>query len=215
MLCDILVRAVATGWLIAVGYQDVRRREVSNWLTLLPLLALVCFRLGSAVVRLASSGAWSPAVADDIAVAAAFLAVVLSDRWWTFLPPAAGAVALAGTPAGQLIVVAWLLALGLAKAGIVGEADGKVVMALLALFPALPLVLCLLTASLLVSLAVLVKRMGAATPVLLRAVVKDGLAGGFPARTGASGVALIPLTPVLALGAAVYLWPLWLMEVGR
>jgi hypothetical protein len=187
MLCDILVRAVVMAWLVAVGYQDVRRRQVSNWLTVPPLLGLVCFHLGSAVVRLASLRAWSPAVADGIAIAAAFLAIALSDRWWTFVPPAAGAVALAGlagTSAGQLVVVAWLLALGLARAGIVGEADGKVVMVLVALFPDLPLALCLLAASLLVSLAVLVRRVGAATPVLLRAVVKDGLAGRFPARTG-------------------------------
>jgi hypothetical protein len=217
MLCDMLVRAAVTAWLVAVGCQDLRQREVSNWLTLPPLLGLACFHLGSAVVRLVSSRTWSPTVADGIAVAAAFLAVVLSDRWWTFVPPAAGALALAGlagTSAGQLVVVAWLLALALSKAGIVGEADGKLVMALLALFPDLPLALCLLAASLLASLAVLARRVGAATPVLLRAVVKDGLAGRFPARTGAAGVALIPLTPVLGLGAVVYLWPLWLMGVA-
>jgi hypothetical protein len=211
MLCDILVRAVITAWLVAVGCQDVRRREVSNWLTLPPLVGMTCFHLGSAVVKLASSRAWSPATADGIAVAVAFLAVLLSDHWWAFLPPAAGAVALAGTPAGQLMVLAWFLALGLSKAGIVGEADGKVVMALLALFPDLPLAVCLLAASLLASLAVLARRVGAATPLLLRAVVQDGLAGRFPARTGAPGVALIPLTPVLALGAIAYLWPLWLL----
>mgnify|MGYP007109726690 CR=1 FL=1 len=38
-------------------------------------------------------------------------------------------------------------------------------------------------------------------------------AGQVPARTGEKGVAAIPLTPVLAVGAAVYLWPLYLLGV--
>jgi len=45
--------------------------------------------------------------------------------------------------------------------------------------------------------------------VVLAETLRAGLKGRFPVRGGQRAVAVIPLTPVLAVGALAYLWPLW------
>jgi hypothetical protein len=216
MTFESVLRLAATAWMVVVAYQDVRKREISNWLTVLPLVIAVVYRVMTAAVALVSSGTWMPPVADGCVVLLAFVAIMLSDRWLTFIPAAltTGMLAwVAGTPTSYLTVIAWFLMLGAAKAGILGEADAKMVMALLAFFPAPALAVCLLGACGLVSFAVLIRKMGLATPILLRLVVRDALRGQFPARTEDAGVAVIPLAPVLAAGALVYLWILPLLGV--
>lgn len=216
MTSELVLRLAATAWMVVAAYSDIRKREVSNWLTVLPLVAAVAYRVVIAAIALVSSGTWMPTVVDGVVVLIAFFAIVLSDRWLTFLPPALGASLLAwlaGTQASLLIVIAWFLMLGAAKAGILGEADAKVVMALLVFFPDLALAVCLLAACGLVAFAVLIRKMGLATPILLRLVARDAIKGRFPARTGNSGVAVIPLVPVLAAGALVYFWLLPLLGV--
>lgn len=216
MLSRMTLQLAATVWVIAVAYQDIRKREISNWLTVLPLVMAVVYQAVLAVITRVTAGTWTPAVADGGVVLLAFVAVLLSDHWLTFAPAAAvtGLLAwLAGSLASHLVAIGWLLMLGAAKAGILGEADAKVVMTLLAFFPDLPLAVCLLVACGLVSFTVLVRKMGLATPVLLAYVIRDGLKGRFPAQTGNSGVAVIPLAPVLAVGTLVYLWLLPLLGV--
>jgi hypothetical protein len=218
---SILARLGVTAWLSVMAWQDVKRRRLPHWGTTIPLAALACYHAGWGVGRWLAAG-WTPAIADGLAAGLAFLAVLLSDSWWASLP-AAGALALAfaqGATAGQTIAVAWLVALALAKAGIVGEGDAKVAMVSFALYPDPLLGACLLGACLLAGGIALARRLGRAAPVLVRLTLRDGLAGRFPARTGDTGVLVVPLAPVLAVGALVYLWlvlsfvegPLWLLR---
>ena len=194
------VRIAVSIWLLILSVLDIRRWRLPHLLTTVPVIALGVY----AVVRLLKQ----PSAVDSLALALAFISVLASDTWAALLP-AAGALTIAfwwGNLASQVTVVGWLLALALAKAGIVGAGDSKVMMVLLALFPDLRLVACIVVAAVAVSGLLLLKRMGAATPLLLLAVARDGLAGRFPARTGEKGVLRIPLAPAIALGALVYLW---------
>ena len=148
---------------------------------------------------------------DDCALCLAFLSVLLSDHRLALVPAVAGlAVTFAGgSGQGQAAVTGWLVSLGLAKAGIVGEGDAKVVMVLLALCPDPSLAVCLLITAGLTGLVVLLRRARRATLVVLAETLRAGLKGRFPVRAGERAVAVIPLTPVLAVGALAYLWPLW------
>lgn len=199
------LRVLVSVWLLILSVLDVRYRRLPHLLTTVPLVALGV----AAAIR--SVSAWLVGgndVANSLALALAFMAVLASDTW-AALAPAVGALWLAfwwGTPSGQIVVVGWLTALALAKAGIVGAGDSKVAMVLLALFPDLRLAICLVVVIVLVSGLLLIRRMGLATPLLVWSVVRDGLAGHLPARTEEKGVVQIPLVPVIALGTLGYLW---------
>lgn len=220
MAYEVAVRLAVTAWLAWVSWEDIRRRRLSHWATTVLVVAVGLVALGMGIIGLVVGAAWPFSLLrgnalDDLALGLALIAVVLSDSPAALIP-AAGGVGLAfwrGTVAGQTATVAWLLALALAKAGIIGAGDAKVGMVLTALFPDPLMGWCLLGACGLAGAVVLARRMGWAAPFLVREVVRDGLAGNFPARTGEKGVAVIPLTPVLAAGAVVYLWPLWLLGV--
>lgn len=199
------LRILVSVWLLILSVLDVRYRRLPHLLTTVPLVVLGV----AAAIR--SVSAWLVGgnnVANPLALALAFVAILASDTW-AALSPAVGALWLAfwwGTPSGQIAVVGWLTALALAKAGIVGAGDSKVAMVLLALFPDLRLAVCLVVVIVLVSGFLLIRRMGPATPLLVWSVVRDGLAGHLPARTGEKGVVQIPLVPVMTLGTLFYLW---------
>jgi hypothetical protein len=201
-----------TIWLVILVVQDVRHRRLSHWLTTVPLVVIAIVALGTAVFNWLAEG-WSPFVADPVALVLAFIAVLVSDTW-AALVPAVSALALAwwqGTPAGQVAVTCWLIALALAKAGAWGAGDAKVLMILLALYPDVRLAIAVAAAILLIGLAMLVRRLGPAFPFLLLMTLRDGLAGRFPARTGETGVVVTGLMPVIAAGALVYVWGLYLL----
>jgi hypothetical protein len=200
-----------TIWLVILVVQDVRHRRLSHWLTTVPLV-VIAIALGTAVFNWLAEG-WSPFVADPVALVLAFIAVLVSDTW-AALVPAVSALALAwwqGTPAGQVAVTCWLIALALAKAGAWGAGDAKVLMILLALYPDIRLAIAVAAAIIVLGLAMLVRRLGPAFPFLLLMTLRDGLAGRFPARTGETGVVVTGLMPVIAAGALVYVWGLYLL----
>jgi hypothetical protein len=201
-----------TLWLVILVIQDVRHRRLSHWLTTVPLVGMAIIALGTAVANWLAGG-WSRFVADPVALVLAFIAVLASDTW-AALVPAVNALVLAwwqGTPAGQVAVTGWLVALALAKAGIWGEGDAKVLMILLALYPDIRLAIAVAAAIIVLGLAMLVRRLGPAFPFLLLMTFRDGLAGRFPARTGETGVVVTGLMPVIAAGALVYVWGLYLL----
>lgn len=197
-------RAVLSAWLLVLSVLDVRYRRLPHLLTTVPVVGLGVMAVVRAVLAWLAGGN----VVDPLALALAFVAVLASDTW-AALVPAAGSLVLAfgwGTSAGQVAAVGWLVALALARAGIVGAGDSKVAMVLLALFPDLRMVVCLVAAVVLVSGFLLVRRVGLAAPFLVLSVVRDGLAGRLPARTGEKGVVRVPLVPAMALGALVCFW---------
>lgn len=201
-----VLRVAVSVWLLILSVLDIRRRRLPHLLTTVPVVALGV----GAVVRTVLAWAGGGNIADPLTLALAFVAVLASDTW-AALVPAAGALSVTlqwGSVAGQIATAGWLVALALAKAGVVGAGDSKVAMVLLALFPDLRLVVSMVVAIIAVGGALLVRRMGLATPLLILSVVRDGLAGRFPSRTGESGVVRIPLVPVMAVGALAYLWML-------
>ncbi len=192
-------RIGVTLWLIALAVLDVRRRELPHALTTLPLLLVaVALMLHAFTTR----------DGDAAAVVLAFGAVLLSDSWLAVLPAfaALGAAVVIGTDAGRVTVVAWLLALAAAQGGMLGAGDAKVIMLLLVAYPDVRLGLTLLAVTGVVGLALMAYLARGATPLWLLSIAQDLLAFKPPARTGESGRLNLPLVPLLAGGALIYLW---------
>ncbi len=202
-------RILVTLWLITLSVFDMRRRQLPHALTTSPLIViggLISIRAIASIFGLAVPGQdW-----DNAAILLAFAAILLSDTWLAVWPAlaAVGSVFLFGTSIGQVIVITWLLALGMSKAGILGEGDAKVIMILLALYPDARLGVVLLVTLALVGIGLMLVQMRAATSLWLLSIARDLLAFKVPARTGEAGVLNVPLAPLLATGALIYLWSL-------
>jgi hypothetical protein len=202
-----LSRILVTLWLITLSVFDVRRRQLPHTLTTLPLIViggLISIRAVASIFGLAGTGQdW-----NNAAILLAFAAILLSDTWLAVWPAlaAVGSVFLFGTSIGQVIVITWLLALSMSKAGILGEGDAKVSMILLALYPDARLGAVLLVTLALVGIGLMLVQMRAATSFWLLSIARDLLAFKVPARTGEVGVLNVPLAPLLAIGALIYLW---------
>ena len=204
-----LSRISITLWLITLSVLDVRRRQLPHTLTTLPLIViggLISIRAVASIFGLAVPGQdW-----DNAAILLAFAAILLSDTWLAIWPAlaAVGSVFLFGTSIGQVIVITWLLVLGMSKAGILGEGDAKVIMILLALYPDARLGVVLVVTLALVGIGLMLVQLRAATSLWLLSIARDLLAFKVPARTGETGVLNMPLVPLLATGALIYLWGL-------
>jgi hypothetical protein len=204
--CD-LSRALVTLWLLVLSVLDVRRRQLPHPLTTLPLLligGLISLRASASLFGAELPGqAW-----DNTAILLAFAAVLLSDTWLALIPgfAAAGTAFVLGSAVGQVIVVAWLLAVSLSKAGILGAGDAKVVMILLAVYPDVRLGAALLITITIVGAGLMLVQLRTAMPLWLLSIAHDLIAFKVPARTGEAGVLNLPLVPLLAVGAGIYLW---------
>lgn len=211
-------RILVTLWLITLSVFDMRRRQLPHTLTTLPLIViggLISIRAVLSLLRLDMPGQdWDGIVPifgwDNAVVLLAFASILLSDTWLAVWPALAafGSAFLFGTSIGQVIVITWLLALGMSKAGILGEGDAKVIMILLALYPDARLGAVLLVTLTLVGIGLMLVQLRAATSLWLLAIARDLLAFKVPARTGETGVLNVPLAPLLATGALIYLWSL-------
>lgn len=192
-------RIGVTLWLIALAVLDVRRRELPHRLTTLPLLL---------VVAVLTVRAFTTKDGDAAVVVLVFGVVLLSDSWLAVLPAfaALGASVVIGTDAGRVTVAAWLLALAAAQAGIMGAGDAKVIMLLLVAYPDARLGLALLAVTGVVGLALMAFLARGATGLWLLSIAQDLIAFKPPARTGEIGRLNLPLVPLLAGGALIYLW---------
>lgn len=184
-------RLALSAWLCVLAAQDVRRGEVSNWLTVPPLLAV-------ALVRPLLPGGWP--------VALALALILVAAQWPRLALPALAGLTLClwwAIPAGlEATVGVWALCFILWRLGVIGGADAKVVMTLTGLFPDGRLAWLLLAAWFLWSVGFLAVRLrGRAPRSLLHAA--GGLARlPVEEETGTRG----PLLPAVALGGLVYLW---------
>jgi hypothetical protein len=198
MGCEPVIRLVVTGWLVALSVIDLRRRELPHWATTWPLVGVTWVT----VALLATGECWwgeasGGSRSDGLAMGLAFLAVLLSDGWAAF-HPAAAALGLAfgvGTEAMQVVALAWLISLALAKLSVMGEADAKVMMILIVLFPDPLLVACAVLAELVLGMALLVWQHGRAAPASLWLTLR----GEGPGTE-------VPGMPLLAAGALAYVW---------
>lgn len=132
-----MIASVTVLWLSACAWQDVRRREIANWLTVPPLLLVAAWRL--------LSGDWAAAAL----LAAVLVASDLPQPWrWVLATGAAAALFPFGVQQGVEIALLGIFAAWAAwEAGAFGAADAKLLMALLMLFPSLALVAWLAAAN--------------------------------------------------------------------
>jgi hypothetical protein len=200
-------RTLVTLWLITLSVFDVRRRQLPHTLTTLPLIViggLISIRSLMSLLGLDMPGqSW-----DNAVIFLAFAAILLSDTWLAVWPAlaAVGSAFLFGTSIGQVIVITWLLALSMSKAGILGEGDAKVIMILLAIYPDAHLCAVLIVTLAIVGIGLMFVQLRAAMPLWLLSIAHDLLALKVPARTGEAGLLNLPLAPLLAIGALIYLW---------
>jgi Flp pilus assembly protein protease CpaA len=207
MTCDLVSRLLVTLWLALMAYHDLRQRELPHWGTTIPLSIL-----GAGISWLWVVREDATALSNSVAISLAFLAIVSSDTWLAAVP-GLGALVIAwaaGTLSSQTTTVAWMLALALSRAGIVGAGDAKLVMVLAGLFPDPGLGLSLLLAAGLTGVVVLVMRTGRTAPALVWLAFCDMRRGRWPKPVAQDDALTIALAPALALGGALYLWLSWI-----
>ncbi len=197
MVLDLIESIVLTTWLVALTYSDLRTRSVPVWATAVPLVLLGLTR---AVIIPPDGRIWP----GGVAVGFALLMVLLSDTP-SVVFPAGAALFCAGLsgPATRVLVGSWFLALVLAAVNIWGAGDGKVFVVLMALFPAVELLVTLGVALVVGSVITLLYRRRRATSQVSTKALRAALRLPFPNRTGERGT--LPAVPWLALGTALYL----------
>lgn len=198
---NIWLAVVCMLWLAWAAWQDVRTKEVSNWLTIPPLFGVALWWL--------ARGEWRV-----IALLVILVGIVETmDRRHIY--PAAAIVLAVSAGAGvsymaaaqvRLILIAWSALWAIWVTQKAGGADVKVVMALLALYPDWRLAVLLVAAYVVWSIYYLVRRHG-------RRALRVALANMFNSPTeeelAASGVPTVP-----AFAAAGWLYLLSQLVVG-
>jgi len=177
-------------WLGAATWQDMRTREVSNWLTVPPLIAVAASRF-----------------AQGNPVPAILLAAMLAVDTWTHDALAVGIYSLIGVVVAvvttePLVPVVWATAYMALRLNMAGGADAKIAVTLITLFPDGRLAALMLIALFALSVAVAVaQRQGVQTLV---SVLRHSLALDFPTwqELEARG---IPLVGALATAFAAWL----------
>ena len=187
-------KVVLSAWLAVAAALDLKTRRVPHWIAW-PLL------LGAVVVR-AWEGAWTlPVLLVGLA-----LVEVASGGWQ--LPVAAllvGLVAAASGGAARFTALWWGALYALRVLHVLGGADMRIFMALVALFPDGRMVAALWGGLALVSTAWLLVQYRRHALVPLAQAGQGLLAGRYPSQEALSSQGR-PTTPGLALGALVYLW---------
>jgi Flp pilus assembly protein protease CpaA len=200
------LQVAVTAWLVALAWIDFRTRRLPHWGTTLPLVGVAGYHAIRVIATWVSGVTNASAIADGISVGLAFLAVLLSDRWWALLP-GAGALGLAlaqGSASGQALVVTWLVALALARANVLGAGDAKLAMVLVGLFPDPRLAWLLLASAGVVSGLYLLVRHGPAAVLLVWQATRDLLRLRLPAEEDLDRGQ--PMAVAVTLAGVVYVW---------
>ncbi len=159
-------------WLGAVAWQDLRTRQVTNWLTLTPLLL--------AVILCAARSNLLPLALLAVIVVIDPLPQLLRAGMMLTACTLAAHFDPAPAPARAIVPATWAAAYSLAQLNMLGEADAKVAMTLTALFPSPVLAWCMVGVVLVISLAVTLWKYRLVTPLVLMNRVRDVLALQFP-----------------------------------
>ncbi|MGB9619345.1 MAG: hypothetical protein ACPL7K_02910 [Armatimonadota bacterium] len=190
-----LLGVVISLWLIIIAILDIRRGEVSNWLTVPPLLAVVAWRM--------AIGEWYYLL---------LLALVLLIAEWPVTWPLGVAAVVGIQPyivaqgivaqGLESVTIIWLIVLALWGLNVLGGADVKAVMTLSALFPDARLGWLMMLCWWAFSLAMFIRRYGYSSPRVLLSdlvsIVSTGKAGHEGHR--------VPALPALAVAGLVFLW---------
>jgi Flp pilus assembly protein protease CpaA len=136
---------VILAWLCAAAWQDVRTHAVSNWLTVLPLAAVVAWRL--------VCGDIAPALLLCVCLAVDALPALAASAIVSIVCVATAAIA-----GDALLPAVWAVAYAAWRFNVIAGADAKLAMALVTLFPDPRLTALIVGAALLISLVVLIAR---------------------------------------------------------
>lgn len=184
------IRTSVIAWLVLLSIQDIRAHEVSNILTVPPLLL--------AAGWWARQGEWE----IPLLLAVAILAADLS-RPAAAVPVVAMGAGVMGRwalPEARFVLTVWVVLWAAWALALVGAADAKVLMALLGFFPDPRLAILLVVAHTTLVVYHLARRYGRrAVQVVLLTTLRR------PATTGQG----IPAIPAYALAGAVYLGLFW------
>ncbi len=226
MMTDILIKTALTGILITAAVWDLKTRRVPHaitWGLLMGATALIMIRPAGVcpVSRIGKSDplpwGWGgiPLAREGWILPLLLVGLLLIERMpiaWqfpvlTFLVVGVrlGSLALGGHPAISFVAFWWGAVYALWSLHVVGGADARIFMGLVALFPRAELVAALSGGLLSVSIAWLfVTHRGGALVSLIEARERM-CRGQFPSRDELEEQGL-PTTPGLALGALVFLW---------
>jgi Flp pilus assembly protein protease CpaA len=185
-----IARLAVSAWLITLAVADLRKGEVTNWATVPPLLAVTAWQT--------LTGSWPLGLT---------LALILAGAQWpVFAVPSLGLMVLCAwlaVPSGMDVAVwVWVFVYVLWLLRVIGGADAKVVMALMAVFPDGRLAWLLLLCWFGLSVVYLLHRHGRhapqallkATSGLVRFQVLEEEGGRYPAL------------PAVALAGLIYVW---------
>ncbi len=144
---DVVITLAALPWLGVATWQDLRTREVSNWLTVPPLIAVTAWRLAH----------------GDVVPAILLIAMLAVDACIHNTLVSVGIYSLVGVlvavvTAAPLVAVMWATAYMALRLNMAGGADAKIAMTLITLFPDGRLAGLMLVALFALSVAVAVAR---------------------------------------------------------
>ena len=197
-MTSIPARLVVSAWLIYVAIADIRKGEVSNWLTVPPLLAVVAWR----------------SLTGGYPVGLAFVLLAVGLQWPLLAVPTVGMMGCCiyhAVPMGlEVAIGVWILYAVLYYIGLIGGADAKVVMTLIALYPdgRLAWLLLLLWLGVDVIRFTVMRLRRRRSPEIEDATPEKPLeAHGLAASLQLSkNATLVPHLPVIALAGAIHLW---------
>lgn len=188
MLINIILNIIISIWLIIIAIQDIRKSEVSNWLTIPPLLIAVTWRT--------IHGEWATLLL--------FILILFISEWPVAWP--LGIAAIVGIwpqiayQGLETTMVVWIVVLVLWLLNALGGADVKAVMTLTAMFPDSRLAWLILLCWWLLSLIAFVRRYRRSAPRILLATLATLSFVKKPEGHRA------PALPALALAGLVFLW---------
>jgi len=183
----VILYFLISGWLVTIAVLDIRRGEVSNWLTVPPLLIATLWQ--------AAHGAW--------AILILFVLVLFVSEWPVAWP--LGIAAVIGIwpeivrQGLETAAVVWIAVLILWVLDILGGADVKAVMTLAALFPDSRLAWMMVICWWVLSMVLFLKRYGRSAPRVFAATAVS------LSRAKAEGHRA-PALPALAVAGLVFLW---------
>lgn len=182
----------ATIWLGVMAWQDARKKEVSNWLTIPPVLIV------------AGWWAWQGEWLVLILLLALIAVTEVMDRLklspmvaYAVIPAVVGAMGYWATPRIVVVLVSWSVIWMGWMANLFGEADAKVLMALIGLWPDWWMVGFLIGGHVLWSIYHLIRRYRSGA---LQVAVANAVARPTEEDLEAHGVPTIPAYAAAGLG---------------